>query len=148
MVFAKLEDAKRYYSLNPRFEMVFDYLNNHDLKKMDVGTYEIDGEDAFLIIAEDQANPDHEYFLEIHRRYIDIQLAIEGEFTIAWKHLDDCKHPQSEFDIEKDAQFFSDTQDFDLKMQAGCFAILFPEDAHGPYPPEEYLKKAIVKVAV
>jgi biofilm protein TabA len=148
MVFAGMKDTEKYYGLNPRFEKTFKYLAGKDLKSMAPGNYEIDGEEIILIIAEDNARPEFQHQMEIHRKYIDIQMAIDGEFIIAWKHLDDCKSPMNEFSEENDAQLYDDPQDFDLVMKPGNFAILFPEDAHGPYPPKGYLKKAIVKVMV
>jgi biofilm protein TabA len=148
VVFANIKDAEKYYQLNSKFQKAFDFLKSNDLAKMEAGKYEIDGENIVLIIAEDDARPDFKHQMEVHRKYIDIQLAIEGEFTIAWKHLSDCKSPINEFSEENDAQLFDDPQYFDIKLSSGNFAILFPEDAHGPYPPKEYLKKAVVKVAV
>jgi len=41
---------------------------------------------------------------------------------------------------------FSDTSEFYFKLNPGYFAVFFPGDAHAVFPPDKYVKKAIVKI--
>ncbi len=148
MIFDRLERAERYFGLNRNFANAFNYIRNNDLKRMEPGKYEIDGENSFLIIASDRHNPDFTNKLEAHKKYIDVQTAVEGSFGLTWKALEDCKKILSEYDPEKDAEFYSDEPDFELIMNPGTFAVMFPEDAHFPQPPAGEIKKAILKIKV
>lgn len=148
MIIDKLKNASKYYYLNPLFQKVFEFINTNNLSKFEVGEYEIVGRDAFIIIAEDNEFSEKKNIIEAHRKYIDIQFALSGEFGITWKALQDCKHIHTDYNSEKDYIFYEDKPDFEILLKVGNFAILFPEDAHFAQPPTKYLKKAIIKVRV
>jgi len=147
MIFDKLDRLERYYSLNQYFQKAFDFVKSNNLKAFEPGKYEIEGENAFLIIAIALPDPGFQHKLEAHRKYIDIQIAVEGSFTLAWKALEDCKNVIEDYNPVKDAIFFLDKGDFEVIINCGCFAILMPEDAHFPQPPEkDNVKKGVLKI--
>lgn len=148
MIIDTFENAKPYYSANPLFEKVFEFLAGNDLAAMEPGNYEIRGEDAFLIIAADAPREEFTPRLEAHRKYIDIQFAIEGSFEVGWKALADCGRQHTEFDSENDFILYNDESEFFVPLRGSNFCILFPQDAHVPMPPKSALKKGIVKVLV
>ncbi len=148
MIIDKIERAKLYYNLNSHFQKVFEYINSCDLSSLEPGQYEIDGENSFLIIALDKPSEQKPSKLEVHKKYIDIQMAIEGSFGLTWKALEDCREVLSEYNPEIDATLYSDTADFEIMLNPGVFSILMPEDTHFPQPPNKNIKKAIVKVRV
>jgi biofilm protein TabA len=86
--------------------------------------------------------------LEVHRKYLDIQLTIDGAEEIGWAPLSSCRQPADSFDEAKDIGFFDSRPDTWLSVPPGRFAIFFPTDAHAPLAGRGLLKKAIVKVAV
>ena len=47
--------------------------------------------------------------LECHRKYIDIQLVLEGMDEMGWKPLQDCREPVDDYSVEKDIRVFYDT---------------------------------------
>ena len=148
MIFDKMERAKRYYFLNENFKKAFDYIKENDLMSFEPGIYNIDGENSYLIIAHNKPDSDFISKLESHRKYIDVQIAVEGSFGLTWKALEDCRKLLADYDEDKDAMFFCDDADFEVMINPGSFAILFPEDAHYPQPPYENIKKAILKVMI
>lgn len=148
MIIDKLNRAEKYYFLNDNFKKAFEFILNNDLKSFEPGKYVIDGENSFVILAEDSPNPEFINMLEAHRKYIDIQIPLVGSFGVTWKALEDCNNILQEYNEEKDATFFSDKPDFEIFLNENSFVILFPDDAHFAQPPTEYLKKAIVKVRV
>jgi biofilm protein TabA len=147
MVLDTLSLASRYYGLHPRFKDAFEYLGTPDFKSLPAGTYKIQGDDLYVIIAEDKAR-EHAPKLEAHRKYIDIQVSLEGAFEIGWKALKDCKALETAYDAEKDYMLYTDAPDFNTLLEPDTFAIFFPEDAHAPNAPKSFVKKAVVKVAV
>jgi len=86
--------------------------------------------------------------LEAHRKYIDIQLVLEGDETMGWKPLADCLNPVSEHSMEKDIRFFHDAPASWIAVPPDHFCIFFPEDAHAPLVGKGQVRKVIFKVAV
>jgi YhcH/YjgK/YiaL family protein len=86
--------------------------------------------------------------LEAHRRYIDIQLVLEGDEQMGWKPLADCHNPVSEHSEERDIRFFHDAPASWVAVPPDHFCIFFPEDAHAPLVASGMVRKVIFKVAV
>ena len=87
--------------------------------------------------------------LELHRKYIDIQLLLDGpQELFGWSEKPDCLKPEAEFDTEKDVQFFTDEPQCFYSVKKGQFSILFPEDGHAPMLGEGHVKKCIFKIAL
>ena len=87
--------------------------------------------------------------LELHRRYIDIQLLLRGpEETFGWSEKKDCTKAETEFDEAKDIQLFTDVPQCFYTVGEGQFSILFPEDGHAPMLGEGHVKKCIFKVKI
>lgn len=147
MILDHLSRAEKYFHVHPSFKHAFDYLKKTDLRTLSEGRHDIDGDDIYIIIANDSTGNVRRK-LEVHRNYIDIQLAIDGSFPLEWHDIDSCKNIATEYDKEKDVRFFSDPPLFTVMMISDMFAVLFPEDAHAPQPPLTSVKKAVVKVAV
>lgn len=148
MIVDKLQRAERYYYLNENFEKAFEFVRNNDLKSFETGQYEIDSDNSFVIIAHNTPNSESLNQLEVHRKFIDIQISLEGSFGITWKALEDCHNVLSDYNPNKDAKLFSDKADFEIVLNENTFAILMPEDAHWAQPSKENLKKAIMKIKV
>lgn len=148
MIIDRLDRADKYYLMNPFFQKAFEFIKNNDLLSFEIGTYEIDGENSYIIIAEDNSESIVPDILETHSKYIDIQLPLINSFPIKWKALEDCKLINEPYNEDRDVAFFNDKADFEFLLYASNFAILFPEDAHFAQAPTSYLKKAIVKVKV
>ncbi|MFA6469162.1 MAG: YhcH/YjgK/YiaL family protein [Bacteroidota bacterium] len=147
MILDHLSRAEKYFTIHPSFKPAFDYLQHTDLRKLSEGRHEIQGDDLYVIIANDHAGKERRK-LETHRKYIDIQVAVDGAFPLEWHDVDSCRHIAAEYSNEKDVKFFNDPPLFTVQIASDMFAVLFPEDAHAPQPPVSVTRKAIVKVAV
>lgn len=156
MVLDILGRANQYASLHPAFARAFEFLNSADWAEMSSAAaaegasvrHAIDGDLLYLSIDRTEGRGRERSRLEAHRRYIDIQLAIEGHEEIGWKALADCAQPHDEYDEQKDVEFFSDMPESWLSLPAGHFAIFFPHDAHAPLAGRGMLTKAVMKIAV
>jgi len=146
MIIDKLQRAEKYYFMNPYFQQAFDFVINNNLNEMLPGKYEIDGDNSFLIIADDKPNPEFKQKLEAHQTYIDVQMVIDGSLKLTWKSIEECTEIINEYNPEIDAAFFVDNSDFEVVINPGTFVILFPEDAHYPQTPNIEIKKAILKI--
>lgn len=147
MILDHLSRAEKYFNVHSSFKHAFDYLKSTDLRSLPEGRHDIEGDDIYLIIANDRSGNERRK-LETHRKYIDIQLAVDGSFPLEWHDIDSCKNSAAEYNNENDVQFYNDPPLFTVQLASDMFAVLFPEDAHAPQPPMSSVKKAIVKVAV
>ncbi|HEY6094501.1 MAG TPA: YhcH/YjgK/YiaL family protein [Gallionellaceae bacterium] len=148
MILSTLSQSDRYTALHPLFQRAFDYIRNTDLFALAPGRSPIVGEDLIVIVEHAQGKPQEHARLEAHRKYIDIQLVLEGDEVMGWKPLADCLNPVSEHSLEKDIRFFDDAPASWVAVPPDHFCIFFPEDAHAPLVGEGKIRKVIFKVAV
>src|SRR3972149_557293 len=132
MILTTLTQSSRYAALHPLFPRVFEYIRNTDLLALAPGRYPIIGEDLFAIVEHVPGRTRAEAKLECHRRYIDIQLVLEGVDEMGWKALEDCHNPVNDYSAEKDIRFFHDAPASWIAVPPDHFCIFFPGDAHAP----------------
>lgn len=148
MILDSLSDYHRYTAIHPAFAQAFHFLVYTDLAGLAPGRHAIDGDRMYVSIDHKDGRGRDGARLEAHRKYLDIQLTIDGAEEIGWAPLASCRKPAGEFDEGKDIGFFDDRPDTWVSVPAARFAIFFPSDAHAPLAGRGLLKKAIVKVAV
>ena len=147
MILDALKNKEQYVSLHPRFKTVFDFIDTHDLAAMECGRHDIDGDNIFVMVQELDLRPNEEARLELHRKYIDIQLLLRGdEEVFGWSEKKDCLTAVADFDAEKDIQLFTDVPQCFYTVREGQFSILFPEDGHAPMLGKGKVKKCIFKI--
>lgn len=148
MILDTLTNADRYAALNKHFQHAFDFLRRTDLKTLAPGRYPIDGENIVAIVERVAGRSRDAAKLECHRKYIDIQLVLDGTDEMGWKPLCDCREPLADYHAEKDIQFFRDAPSSWIATPPGAYCIFFPEDAHAPLVATGEIRKVIVKIAV
>lgn len=148
MIFSHLSQSDRYAALHPLFPRAFEYIRNTDLTSLAPGHYPIAGDDLFAIVEHVPGRSREDAQLECHRKYIDIQLVLEGVDEMGWKPLSDCREPVDDYSAEKDIQFFRDAPATWIATPAGAFCIFFPEDAHAPLVSTGSIRKVVFKIAL
>ena len=148
MILSTLSQADRYAALHPLFPRVFEYIRDTDLLSLAPGRYPIVDKQLFVIVENVAGRAREAAKLECHRKYIDIQLVLEGVDEMGWKALADCTQPVSDYSAEKDIRFFHDAPATWIATPPGMFCIFFPEDAHAPLVSSSNIRKAIFKAAV
>lgn len=148
MIIAALVDARRYYALHPLFAQAFGFLQQTDLQGLAPGRHEIQGEELFAIVEACAGRTREEAKLECHRRYIDIQLVLEGVDEMGWRPLAACTQPRTDYDAARDIRFFDDVPASWIATPAGAFCLFFPDDAHAPLVSDGFIRKVVVKIAV
>ena len=148
MILDSIKNASRYYALNPRIEAAFDFLAQCDPMTLTPGRHDIDGDNLFVNVSELDLKPRSEALLEVHDRYLDIQVLAGGaaEEEFGWAERRDCCKARGDFDTVRDVQFYTDVPQTFYAMRTGQFTILFPEDAHAPMLGSGHVKKLIFKV--
>jgi biofilm protein TabA len=148
MIFSTISQSDRYAALHPLFPRAFDYIRNTDLYALAPGRYNIVGDDIIAIVEHVPGRTREMARLECHRKYIDIQLVLDGIDEMGWKPLADCYNPVSDYSAEKDIQFFHDAPASWIPVPPDAFCIFFPEDAHAPLVSSGKIRKVIFKIAV
>ena len=83
MIIDKLNNILFYKSLLPNIENGLEKLKIINLDS--VGKYEFDG--GFLIIQEGNTKPLTEGTYEAHKKFIDIQIMLDGSEELAWDNI-------------------------------------------------------------
>ncbi len=148
MILDQLDTCNYYLALHPEFQRAFEYLSETDFSKLDDGKYPFADSDSFVIVSTDAGRGKTASPLEIHRRFIDIQLVLSGNEVMGWRNLGSCRHVRSAYESDKDIGFYADSPASWIEVPAGSFAIFFPTDAHAPLAGQGLIRKAIVKVFV
>lgn len=148
MILDALTNADRYVALHPLFPRAFEFLRGTDLRALAPGRYPIEGERLFAFVEETGGRTRDEARLECHRKYIDIQLVLEGVDEMGWKPVRDCLEPVADYSARQDIRFFRDTPASWIATPSGAFCIFFPEDAHAPLVGTGRIRKAVLKIAV
>ena len=148
MILSALSQSERYETLHPLFARAFAHIRSTDFFSLAPGRYPVIGDELIAIVEQVPAKTREMAKLEAHRKYIDIQLVLEGDETMGWKPLADCHNPVSDYSREKDIQFFHDAPAAWITTPPGHFCIFFPEDAHAPLVGEGIIRKVIFKIAV
>ena len=89
---------------------------------------------------------------EAHKHVIDIQYPIRGLERVLWSPIEDME-VNIPYDTVKDRTFFKSPslQGTHVDIGNGIFAIMFPEDGHGPQHfvgKPELIKKITIKVSI
>ena len=149
MIIDKLSNAHLYSGLGERINKAFAYLKQTDFSKMELGKYEIDGENIFALVNEYNTKDQSEGKLEAHKIYIDVQFVAKGSELMGYAPLENQQIIE-EYNEPNDITFFSGKKSF-TQVDEGMFAIFFPTDIHLPgikVNEKSYVKKVVIKVKV
>lgn len=150
MIIDTIQNASKYYSTHPLFGKAFEYIRSADLDSIEMGKYEIDGDDLKAIFSAKvgmTAEASVAKF-ECHNNHIDIQLCIHGVEQIGWKPREKCSRENGGYNPEKDVQLYTESPDMYFQLTDGQFAIFFPEDVHAPMIGDAEIKKLVIKVKI
>lgn len=147
MIVSTLSEVTRYSGSHPLFAQAFAFLSTIN-DQWEPGKYTISDTEAFVLVSDDLGRGKSDSPLEVHRRFIDIQLVLGGKEQVGWAPLETCRQLRSAYCEEKDIGFFSDHPQLWLTLPAGQLALFFPEDAHAPLAGSGPVRKAVAKIPV
>ena len=150
MIIDDIANAKKYFCIHPLFATAFEYIESQDPGTLQLGKFEIKGDQLKSIISNNPGKSIEESTskFECHEKHIDIQVCIAGKETIGWKPRKSCVEPKGEYNPEKDVTFYNDAPDMYFQLTDNQFAIFFPEDVHAPMIGDADIKKMVIKVKI
>ena len=128
MIFDTLDNVNNYEGLG-RVYTALKFLSETDFSKIDLGRYELDGDNIFYMVQSYDTDPD-KTISEAHKKYIDIQYMVEGEEIIGVADISEDKE-LTEAKEENDVWFY-DCKTEPLTLSAGKYMVLYPNDLHCP----------------
>ncbi len=148
MIYSSLKAQSAQCKWPEPFQKAFDFLKNSDLEHMEVGRYEIDGDDIYAMIQKQTTAAPENKKAESHYKYIDIQYLIRGEEMQGVAPLPEGK--ELEEHPERDVMYYSEVagENF-IQLKPGDFAVYFTNDIHRPNcaPGESMeIKKVVLKI--
>lgn len=146
MILDNLKNAESFYHTHPSIKEALEYLKSVDFMTAEVGKTEIKGAEIFAIVSDSSMKTEAEAKVEVHNKYIDIQLPVSKPETFGWKSRADLQEEYEPFNEEKDIQFFKDKATTLFTAVPGDFVIFFPEDGHAPCIGEGTIRKVVVKI--
>jgi biofilm protein TabA len=133
MIYDSLDRLGSYRGLSRNLDAAMEYLAAHDLEGLSDGRSPIDGDRLFCNVMSYETKEASAAKYEAHRRYIDIQILLEGREDCFYLPLEGLPVLE-EFSAERDVGFYSEAGvgGLGLPLAKGLFALFFPHDAHKP----------------
>ena len=82
MIYDELKNISKYRGISANLDTAIAFLEESILSELPMGKTVIDGEKVFINVMEADAKEREEIAFEIHKRYMDIQIDIEGTEAI------------------------------------------------------------------
>lgn len=146
MIVSNLQNSWRVESLHPLFKPLFDYVKSHDLLHAELGRVVIDGDNLYVNNVEAEGVDAACQLLEVHRKYIDVHILLEGKERIGWKALEDAGNEAKAYDASADCAFYAEEAEQYVDLKPGQFMVAYPEDMHAPLIGQGRIRKLIAKV--
>lgn len=128
MIFDTLNNVNNYEGLG-RVYTALKFLAETDFNEIDLGRYELDGDNIFYMVQSYDTDPS-KTVSEAHKKYIDIQFMVEGEEIIGVADISSEKE-LTEAKEENDVWFYNCKTE-PLTLSAGKYMVLYPNDLHCP----------------
>lgn len=149
MIFGNVSQLADFDFLGEKILKCFEYAKAHDLKAMEAGRHDIDGDEFFVNICEYTTTTPEERFWEAHRQYLDIHFMLDGSEQIDLCFIENME--QKAFEPENDFLPMDGERNGHVVLNAGDFLVCYPHDGHrtaiSPAEPAK-IKKAIFKVLI
>jgi len=144
MILDTLQNAQLYKNLDENLSLGLEYLQNTDFSSLEMGKYEIKGDEVFAILQSYDTKEVSDCRLEAHQKYVDIQYMVSGNEIMGVVPF--ANQEISEDLPENDVTFYKGAG-LPILVEEGSFTIFFQTDVHAPGIKIETSTK-IIKVVV
>ena len=143
---------KNYEKIKALSPVAYNFVEKLLSEDVENGTHDL-AEGVFANVMTYETKKRCNTFFEAHKKYIDIQIILDGSEIISVESVDDmhkyeCVQPFGDGDTEL---YAVNSNCVDYVLGNGDFVILYPEDAHMPcicIGEPKTVKKAVIKVPV
>jgi YhcH/YjgK/YiaL family protein len=131
MIFDRIDHLRQYGNLPHGIPAAVEYLLQTDFAQVVEGRHEIDGDRLVAIVQRYQTHPVAEAQWEAHRRYVDLQILLEGQERMGHFLLSDAAVVETPYKADGDVIFFKGPGSLIL-MRPRDVAVFLPQDIHAP----------------
>jgi len=150
MIYDTFDHIDQYFSKDSSLHEALAFVAAFDRTQAD-GRYPIDGEALYALVSTYDTSPREERRFEAHKKYLDVQVLLEGEEAIDVSLEANLPFLQ-EYNESKDVMFLEPPADYtSLVMKPGYFAVFYPQDLHRPnchLHGKQHVRKIVVKVRI
>ena len=133
MIFDQIKNAACYKGILPTVTTALEKMTAYTPDNYPGGKVEIDGDNLFLLLNTYETRDPAAAQFEAHEKYIDVMYMVEGEEIIYVKPTDMLQAITKAYDPAIDALLAKlDGDAIPVRLTAGTFVVLFPQDAHAP----------------
>lgn len=147
MIYDHIRNIENYMGISPALDVGLTFIAHADKSLPEGMTNITDGVKA--IVSECQSKEVNKNGFEAHRRFIDIQMPLQGSERVAYLPLTELNETKP-YSKDNDIAFYSsDVKPLELTIGNGFFAVFFPQDGHQPQlcvNQPETIKKLVLKV--
>ncbi len=130
MITNKMTYLKNLKGKNTLIDQAIKFIESTDLDKLKEGKHEINNQ-VFAIKSSYKTKLEKDALCEAHKKYIDLQIILEGEEVIFGGDIDDYNETIP-YDEQKDAAFYKGIASWKIICKKDTFAIFYPYDVHQP----------------
>ena len=131
MIVTTLEKIKDYGDI-PYAQDMIDFISEFRKTDMQTGRYDIHGDDLFASVGAYETEPAADRKFENHRKYIDLQILVEGSEEIHWAPVETLSMTEESFSKGGDIAFYDGESLGCVVLKGDTCAILYENDAHKP----------------
>ena len=147
MIYDNFSNLSAYKGFFKGLDKVIEWAKTHKVEELPLGRTEIDGSRVFVNVMEADTRPEEGAHYEVHRKYIDLQMDLEGSEDIL---VSSC--------YTSDANGFDDAADIGFgdgplgnlsRLGDGMFALFLAGESHMPTVSNgscTHVKKAVFKI--
>lgn len=113
------------------------------------GKYPLSDDETFVILVSAQTEPREQRMAEIHKKYVDVQIVLQGEECFGYSnHL--AAAPAALTELDNDVLLIDEViQENFVTLQANDFVVFYPNQIHRPLcavNQPQAVRKAIIKI--
>lgn len=120
------------YSEVPHAKEIMRFIEEFKKGDMHTGRYEIFGDDLFANANRYDTEPREDRKFESHRKYIDIQIVLDGKEELDWAPIEALEMTDNGFERGDDIAFYDGDELSTVILGGDQCAVLFENDAHRP----------------
>lgn len=147
MILDSLDKLSSYSSI-PCIDLIIQWLENTDLDKLDYGRHILKGDSLYVNCDWQDARSKESVSLEIHKKYIDIQIPLSGDELMGYTPASMLGKEVSPYDDNRDAAFYQAPAQNYFLVSKGMFAVFFPGEGHAPAISPKGIRKLVFKLKI
>lgn len=132
MIFSSLRAASGPAVYPSAIRDALDWISEHDVVHMEAGTYELQGQDLYVMIQDFTTRPVQDCSPERHNDYLDIQYVVSGVERMGYAPYTGAEAVLSDPE-GKDVAFYRDLEgESFVDVGPGAYCVFFSNDIHRP----------------